>query len=326
MYIDGKTIFVAGATGLAGSSIVRALLDASSDVRVRGGHRGDAGYFIEDDRLEYSRGDIRNAGDCARLISGCDAVVFTAAVTGGALQAVTAPWLQVTDNVVMDLQLVGALQAASVRRAVYVSSATVYQEYEGFVREDQLDLNLDPAPAYVGVGWAKRYAEKLCAFWHRQAGIAFSIARTSNIYGPFARFDPNTANFIPALIRKAADKMDPFEVWGTPQVARDIIFAADFGRAIVALLNTQHTSFDIFNVGSGRTTSVGDAVTWALRHAGHQPSNIVWRNDKPSTLSFRALDCSKISRITGWKAATTPEDGIAQTVRWWLENRTSWTR
>lgn len=326
MYIDGKTIFVAGASGMAGSAIVQKLLAASPTVRVRGSFRGKVGHFIDDPRVDYDHADFRNTQDCARLARGCDAAVLSASVTGGARQATEEPWRIITDNVVLDARLIEAVGLAGIKRAIYVSSATVYQEFEGLIGEDQIDWNIDPVRSYMGTGWVNRYAEKLCQFWHQQKGASFVIARASNIFGPYGKFDPLTANFIPALIRKAVAHMEPFEVWGNPTITRDVIYSEDFGEAVVALLNAPDSGFDIFNVGTARLTRVGEVVAWALRCAGHTPREILWRGDAPTSTPFRALDCAKLTRVTGWRPTVSIEEGVARTTRWWMENQHTWTR
>lgn len=324
--LDGRTVFVAGASGLAGSSVVRRLLTASPTVRVRAGRRGDGGAVIHDPRVEYVRGDLRNDGDCRRLVKGCDWAVLTAANTGGAAQAVGEPWQQVTDNIVMDAQLLQALHAEGVRRAVYVSSATVYPNGEAAIAEDDLDWNQDPAAAQFGIGWVKRAAEKLCRFWHDATGIDIVIARAANIYGPFAKFDPQRANFIPALIRKAVARMDPFEAWGSPEVTRDVIYADDFADGVVALLGATGIAFEVFNLGSGRGVTVGEVVETVLRHAGHVPSAVTWREGAPTTARGKVLDCARIEKATGWRASVDLDEGIRRTVAWWQAEGNRWNR
>ena len=122
------------------------------------------------DGCEYVRADLTNREDCLRAAKGCDAAVLMAAVTGGAKSAKDAPFRQATDNLVMDAQLLQALYEQGVKKVVYVSTVTVYQEFEGTIAEDDLDLNRDPHGAYFGVGWAKRSAEKALPVLAREHG------------------------------------------------------------------------------------------------------------------------------------------------------------
>lgn len=289
------------------------------------GHISDGGIFLNDPRVTYVRGDLRRPNDCARMMVGADLAILAAAESGGAQEAATAPWRQVTDNIVMDAVQLEALHKAGVRRAVFVSSATVYPETGGYLREEDLDWNQPPAPAYLGIGYAKRAAENLCNFWHEKGGLEVIVARTANIFGPYAKFDPSRANFIPALIRKAVAKQDPFEVWGSPEVARDVIYSDDFGDAIVTLACKCEISYDTFNVGSGKPATVGEVVTHILSAADYQAANVQWQRDRPTTVGFRALDCTKISQL-GWRPKVGLAEGIQRTVNWWQEHKDIWTR
>ena len=326
MYLDDKTVFLAGATGLAGSAVVRRILADFPKTRVRASHLHTTGVFIKDDRVEYAQGDLRLSDDCRRLVDGCDCAVLAAANTGGARAARDEPGRQVTDNVVMDSLMLEALHAAHVERVVYVSSASIYQPFDGFIGEDDLDWNQDPHPAYLGVGWEKRYMEKQCQFWHEKEGMEFGIARAANIYGPYAKFDPAVSNFTAAIIRKAGDRMEPFEIWGAPDVTRDILYADDFGRAIVTLLNHDALSFETFNIGSGAKTTVDQVVQWALKYAGHTPGEVRYNNNQATTIDIRALDCSKAKSVLGWEAKINAEEGVRMTTEWWRENKDRWTK
>jgi nucleoside-diphosphate-sugar epimerase len=320
-----RRVFVAGATGLAGSSIVARLLKLD-DVTISAAHHSGGGVFLDDPRITYVRGDLRNQDDCKRMVAGADLAILAAAQSGGAQEAASAPWRQVTDNVVMDTLLLDALHSAGVPRAVFVSSATVYPEQSGFIKEDDLDWNVPPPDAYLGIGYAKRAAESLCRFWHQRTGMAVIVARSSNIFGPYAKFDPARSNFIPALIRKAVDRQDPFEVWGSPDVARDVIYSEDFADAIVALALADEIRYDIFNVGSGQITTVGDVVRVVLGACNYASANVRWLQDKPTTIGFRALDRAKLTAQTGWAPTVGIEEGIQRTARWWQENQKIWTR
>jgi GDP-L-fucose synthase len=226
----------------------------------------------------------------------------------------------------MNAQMLEAFYHEQVQRVVYIGSITLYQDFEGHIKEEELDLNQDPHPAYLGVGWVHRYTEKLCKFWHEQCGMNIVIVRAANVFGPYAKFDPHTSNFIPAIIRKAVDKMDPFEVWGTPDVTRDVIYSEDFAHAIIGMLDDDQIKFDTFNVGSSMETTVGDVLTWALRYAKHEPNQIKYMADRPTTNKFKALDCSKVKQVLGWQPYYTVEQGIQKTTEWWINNKNWWKK
>lgn len=325
MYLNNKLVFLAGSTGLVGSSIMNHVLSCCPETTIRASYRHTR-PFIDHERIEYVQGDLRSQSDCRRMVRGCDYAIMAAASTAGSRVSVSEPWKQVNDNLIMNAQMLEAFHFEKIRRVVYIGSATAYQEFQGHIKEDDLDLNKDPHPAYLGIGWVFRYVEKLCKFWHEQSGLEVVIVRASNIFGPYAKFDPATSNFIPAIIRKAADRMDPFEVWGSPEVTRDVIYSEDFASAIVGLLAHHQVTMDTFNVGSEAQTTVDDVVRWALKYAGHSPGEISYSSDKPTTISFRALDCSKIRGTLNWRPKLTIEEGVKRTAEWWIENKDSWTK
>lgn len=324
MYLDNKRIFLAGATGSVGANILKHLLDNYPGSYIRASYFKTQPY-INNDRIEYVQGDLRQKDDCIKMSKGCDCAIMAAVNTSGSKILNTRPWEQINDNVIMNTQMLSSFYFNGIKRVVFISSATVYQEFEGYIKEDQLDLDMDPHSSYLGIGWVMRYIERLCKFWHEQ-GIEIIVVRASNPFGPYSRFNPETSNFIPALIRKAVGKLDPFEVWGTPDVTRDVLYSDDFARAIVMLADNSEIKFDIFNVGSGVKTTVGDVVEWALRYANHTPSEIRYIQDRPTTIKFRALACTKIKSVLGWGVQYTIEEGVKKTTEWWIENKENWKK
>jgi GDP-L-fucose synthase len=319
-----RPIVVCGGTGMVGAAVVRRLLAMLPQIAIRVVHRSNTGLFVRHPQVEYCRADLRNAADCRRACEGAGLAVASAAVTGGAAAQTTAPWLQFTDNGVLALQLLQSFHDAGVRRFAFLSSATVYQAAAGPLAEDDLDLNLDPPDAYLGVGWAMRLAEKACLFWHRKGGLEAVVCRLSNVFGPGAKFDPATSNVIPALIRKAVGRDDPFVVWGAPDTLRDVIYADDAADAVISLL-LEGGGFQAVNVGTGEPVSVGRLVTEILASAGHTPRRQEWRSDGPTTIAARYLDISRLA-ATGFRPAVGLFDGIARTVAWWRENKETWSR
>lgn len=323
--LQNKTIFLAGATGLTGSAIIQHILTNYPNVRIKGSYHTTP-PFIKDERISYIRADLTKREECRRAVIGCDFAIMAAAVTGGAGDAVSEPYRQVTDNLVMDALMLEAMYFEGIKRIIYLSSATVYQEFEGYIKEDELDWNKEPHPTYRGVGWAKRSVEKLCQFWHEKYGMEIVIARCANIYGPYAKFDPNRSNFIPAIIRKSVDKMEPFEVWGSPDIARDVIYAEDFAKAVILLLTSDKITCDTFNLGFGSTVTVGEVVELSLRYGKHKPYDVIYSQDKPTTIRVRALDCQKIRKYLNWEPMYPADEGIKHTTQWWIDNKDKWRK
>jgi nucleoside-diphosphate-sugar epimerase len=323
--LKNKKLCLAGASGLVGTGLIRHILACYPSLSIRGIYHGIP-PTIRNRRVQYMEADLTKRTDARKAMRGCDVAILAAANTGGASSALSQPNHQVTDNLVIDALTLEAAYNEGVKRLVFVSSAVVYQELPRAIKESQLDLNQDPHPAYMGIGWVKRATEKLCRFWHDKYGLEIIIVRAANIYGPCSVFNPSRSNFIPALIRKAADRMDPFEVWGRPDVVRDIIYVDDFARAVMMLLATSRIDFDVFNLGSGRGASVRSVVSSVLKHAGHKPRKIVYLNKGPSTIGRRVLDCSKIKRAIGWAPDVSMDSGLQQTVQWWNDNKTWWKR
>ena len=325
MYLDNKVVFLAGSTGMVGSSIMKYILNQYPSIKIRATYHNTK-PFIEDKRVDYVYGNFESEEECRKIVKGCDCAIMAAANTSGSNVLTSQPWKQIKDNLIMNVQMLEAFHSEEIKRVVYIGSATLYQEFNGHIKEDDLDLNENPHDAYMGVGWVTRYIEKLCKFWHKESDMEIITVRSANIFGPYAKFDPLTSNFIPAIIRKAVDNMDPFEVWGSPDVTRDVIYSEDFGRAIVMMMDNDKIKFDTFNLGSGMKTTVKDVVKWSLKYAKHVPSEIKWSQDKPTTIKFRALDCSKIKNTFGWKPQNTIEEGVKKTTEWWIKNKGWWKK
>lgn len=325
MLLNNKKIFLAGSTGMAGTSIMRAILDNCPAVKIRASLHNTV-PAINDPRVEYIKADLRSVEDCRRVACGCDCAIMAASYAGGAGFTRSFPWEHMKENLLMNLQILEAVRLENVRRLVFIGSAALYQEFSGSIKEEELDFNKDPHEGYFGFAWAMRLVEKLCQFLHSKYAIEIVMVRAANIFGPYDKFNPASSNFIPALVRKAVDKMDPFEVWGSPDVTRDVIYADDFARAILMLMDTESIKFDVFNLGSGVKTTVGDVVEWAIKYSGYKPSAVKYIQDKPANIKFRALDCAKIQKTLGWSPQYSIEEGVKKTVEWWSSNKDTWKR
>jgi len=323
--LKNKNIFLAGSTGQVGTGILKYIVENSPTTKIQASYHTTE-PVIKNKQVKYVKGDLRSLDDCRRMVKGCDCAIMAASHAGGAGYTQMHPWAHMDKNLMMNKQMLHAFRLENIKRVIFIGSAVVYQSFEGRIKEEGMDFNKEPHPAYYGYAWAFRFLEKLCKFLHEKYNMEIIIVRAANIFGPYDKFNPDVSNFIPALIRKAVDKMDPFEAWGSPDVVRDVIYTDDFARAITIMADDTNVKFDTFNLGSGMKTSVGDVVNWAIKYSRHTPSKIKWIQGKPTTIKFRALNCSKVKKTFGWKPQNTIEEGVKKTTEWWIENKEWWKR
>ena len=74
-----------------------------------------------------------------------------------------------------------------------------------------------------------------------------------------------------------------------------------------------------YNLGYGSTVTIGDIVNTILKVTGKTPQ-VEWDNSKPTTIPFRSCSTDRISKELGFKPKYTFEEGIRETVEWYLEN------
>ena len=282
--------------------------------------------IITTPRITYIKANLKDKQQCQIALSNCKTAILTAALTGGALATHKGIILQLSDNILMDTVLFETLAENKVENIIYFSSATVYQEFSGFIKETDLDLNSPPNLANIAVGLAKRTSESILKYLGQKYNINIVILRCANIFGPYNKFDPATSNFIPALIRKATEKQDPFIIWGSPNVKRDVIFIKDICHAIVTILEQGFSGITTYNVGSGTVHSVQEIANAILQICNYKPSKIEYTQEHLSGANIRALNCSKIKEDIGWECFTNIEDALQITIEWWNSNKSNWKK
>ena len=96
------------------------------------------------------------------------------------------------------------------------------------IKETDLNLNNEIYPNYFGGAWMKIFSEKMSEFYSRLGRNKYTVIRHSNVYGPHDKFDWEKSKVIPALIRRAVEKHDPFVVWGDGMDVKDFIYIDDY--------------------------------------------------------------------------------------------------
>jgi len=313
--LSGTKVLVAGGTGFIGVNLIRRLLSLGCQIRATL-HKHPA--VIQDNAIEYVRADLTLMEDCKRAVDGADYVFMCAASTSGAAVIATTPLVHVTPNIVMNAQMLEAAYMAKVKKFVFVSSSAAYPPSgDRPVREDEM-FGGDPYEIYYSVGWMKRYSEILCRIYAQKIKkpMPTVVVRPSNIYGPYAKFDFQTAHMQHALIRRVIERHNPIEVWGTGEDVRDLIYVDDFIDGML-LAFEKTVDYKVVNIAAGQGYSVKKVLQTILEVDGYMGAEVRFDPSKPTTILIRLVDTTLAKEHLGFQAQISLNDGIRKTVEWY---------
>ena len=318
MFYSGKRILVTGGAGFVGTHFIKALLAEGAQIRVPIHERR---MIVADPRIELVRADLTRPEECRQACAGMQYVIHAAGAVAAAAVTSSNPMAAITANLVLTSQVLQGAWEAGVERILVFGSSTGYPATTHPVREDEM-WSGPTHPSYFGYGWMRRYLERLSEFAASKSKMGIALIRPTAVYGRHDNFDPVTSHVIPALIRRAVAKEDPFEVWGTGDEVRDFLHITDLVRGCLLALE-KHATCDPINIGYGKTITVREVVEVILRAAGHERAKVVFNSSKPTAIPIRRVDTSKAKAILGFEPSVSLEAGLSDTVDWYRNQMTS---
>lgn len=314
--LSGEKILVTGGGGFVGTNIIRKLAQEKAVIRSTR-HSKNPRFPVEG--VEYIPVDLTKKEDCLKATEGIDAVVLTAAFVAGAQGMLARPMGLVTDTVIMNLRMLEAAYENGVKKVIYISSGMVYPFSKEPLTEDQGFIG-DPFEKYFTGGWSRRFIEVVCRMYaEKLKAMDITALRIDNLYGPCDKFERNKSHVMASLIRKAVERMDPFEVWGDGQDYKDFIYIEDLAEGVVLALKKAE-GYNVYNLATGRNVTINEALKIILKCADYVDAKIVYNADMPTMIPYKVLCVDKAQRELGFKAKTTLEEGIAKTVAWYREH------
>lgn len=311
MYYKEKRVLVTGGTGFIGRHFVEALLNEGAVVRVPIHERP---LPFEDNRIETVQADLTIQENCLRAMEGIDCIFHAAGAVAAAAVTTSNPMAAITANLVLTAQVLQAAWTAGVDRVLIFSSSTGYPALDHPVKEDEMWTG-PTHPTYFGYGWMRRYLERLGEYVASKSSVKVAIARPSAVYGRHDNFDPRTSHVIPALIRRAVVKENPFVVWGTGNDVRDSLHVTDLVRGCMLLLE-KHAEADPVNIAYGKGYSIKETIDIILKSAGDTDVDVQFDATKPTTIPFRLVDTEKAKNLLGFEPKVSFEEGLSDTIEW----------
>ncbi len=311
-------IVVTGGAGFIGSNFLLQQIATYDDCQLvnfdaltYAGNLDNLSSIESDPRYSFVRGDVTRPADVAGVLTeDVDAVVHFAAESH-VDRSLDQADLFLRTNILGTQVLLDRAREVGLSRFVMVSTDEVYGSLgpTGSFRED---TPLAPNSPYSA---SKASADLLCRAYHHTFGLPVMTTRCSNNYGPF-QFPEK---LIPLMISNALEDRS-LPVYGDGKQVRDWLHVVDHCTAIDAVMRAGEPG-EIYNIG-GNSERENLQVVGAILDALDKPRSLIeYVTDRPGHDRRYAIDASKIHRELNWQPSVGFEQGIADTIAWYLDNR-----
>lgn len=318
-------ILVTGGAGFIGSNFIYYELDKYAEDRIvcidaltYAGNLETLEEALKNERFVFYRGDIADE----EFVNGVFAkehpdIVVNFAAESHVDRSIEAPDIFLRTNVIGTMTLLEACRNYGIQRFHQVGTDEVY----GDLPLDRTDLFFtEETPIHTSSPYSasKAAADLLVLAYHRTYGLPVTISRCSNNYGPY-HFPEK---LIPLMISRAlADESLP--VYGSGENVRDWLYVKDHCSAIDLVMRKGRNG-EVYNIGGHNERTNLQVVKTILKELGKPETLITYVKDRPGHDMRYAIDPTKIRSELGWQPETSFDDGIKQTIRWYLNNRTWW--
>lgn len=330
-------VLVTGGAGFIGSAVCRQLIEHYGasvivmDCLTYASNLRSLEPVAKRPGFHFVRVDIRNHDDVTAAFERYepDAVIHLAAETH-VDRSITGSAAFVETNVIGTYNLLeasrryldGADRSRRDRfRFVHVSTDEVYGSLDASGQFSEMS-RYDPTSPYSA---SKAASDHIALAWFRTYGLPVVVSHCSNNYGPY-QFPEK---LIPLTILNALEGQQ-LRVYGDGSHVRDWLHVDDHARGLISLLSSGKAG-ERYNFGGASERSNLDVVVRICDlldalgpPAGSRRSLIRFVADRPGHDKRYAIDASKARNELGWAPTVTFEDGLVETVRWYVENRAWW--
>ncbi|WP_163849186.1 dTDP-glucose 4,6-dehydratase [Pseudooceanicola aestuarii] len=327
-------ILITGGAGFIGSAVVRQAVEAGHEVvnldaLTYAANLESLSSVAESPLYAFEQADIRDRPAFDRIFAAHrpDAVMHLAAESH-VDRSIDGPALFIETNVTGTFNL---LEAARTHwqatgkpdgfRFHHISTDEVYGSL-GPTGKFTENTPYDPRSPYSA---SKAASDHLVRAWGETYGLPVLVTNCSNNYGPF-HFPEK---LIPVVILRALAG-EPIPVYGDGSNVRDWLFVEDHADALLTVLQRGEVG-RTYNIGGENEAANIDLVRMicaeldTLRPEGAPHDRLItFVTDRPGHDQRYAIDPTRIRKELGWRPSVTVEEGIARTVRWYLDNEAWW--
>lgn len=315
-------ILVTGGAGFIGSNFIHYILENYDDEVINLDKLTYAGNLenlkdVEDNpHYTFIKGDISNPEIVNEIVSqGVDYIVNFAAESH-VDRSIEDPGIFIKTNVLGTQVLLNAAREHGVKKFVQISTDEVYGSLgeTGYFTEE---TPLAPNSPYSA---SKAGADLMVRAYHETYNLPMNITRCSNNYGPY-QFPEK---LIPLFTTNAMEDKE-LPLYGDGKNIRDWIHVKDHCRAIDLVMREGRVG-EVYNIGGNNEKTNLEITEAILEVLGKPKSLIKFVKDRPGHDRRYAIDSTKIQRELGWQPEYTFEEGIKETIQWYINKKDWWEK
>lgn len=308
--LSGERVLVTGGAGFVGSNVVARLIRIGASVTVLDdfftGHLENlppAGP-----QLTVIRGSVVDESIVGELVAAADYVIHMAA--RNIIVSTQNPREDFATNIGGTLNVLMAVREAGVRRVVYTSSASVYGNPRSVpINEDDATNMLSPYAV------SKYGGENYCKAFFESYDLPVTAVRYSNVYGPGQRPDNPYCGVVAKFFATTMAGEAPV-IHGDGEQTRDYTYVDDAVEATLLAAVSPRADGQVYNVGTGRETSVNELVAMIIRITGGGVGPVYVDRRDIDNIRRRVLSIEKARTELRWAPEMTLERGLRATHEW----------
>jgi UDP-glucose 4-epimerase len=321
--LAGRTCVVTGGLGFIGSNVAAALADAGATVRVidalipehGGDRRNISNDCVEAGRIEVLVADLA-ADEAGDALAGAD-LVFNIAGQVSHHASMTDPLRDLDVNVRSHLGFLEIVRRVCPQaRLVLTSTRQVYGRPE-YLPVDELH----PTNPVDVNGIDKFACEQFHLLYGRVHGLAPTVLRLTNVFGPRQNLLKDDLGVLPVFVRRVL-RGEPIDLFGTGEQRRDCLFIDDAVRAIVGAALAPNVVGEIINVGNTTSWSLREIASTMIDAAGTS-SQLRFAEFPPHLARIDigdfGCDVSKALTLLGWKPEISLEEAVERTITFYRQ-------
>ncbi|MES2528827.1 MAG: SDR family NAD(P)-dependent oxidoreductase [Bdellovibrionota bacterium] len=260
--------------------------------------------------FKFEKVDIEDRKSLTRIFSENNfSGVLNLAARAGVRYSMENPLVYMTTNTIGTINIMDEMRTHGVKKLVLASTSSLYAGQPMPFNED-LPVNTPISP-YAA---SKKAAEMMAYSYHFLYKLDVSIVRYFTVYGPAGRPDMSVFRFI-----KWIDEGKELQLFGDGNQSRDFTFVNDIAEGTIKALKP--LGYEVINLGGGNNPISLNTVIGMIEKMLGKKANIDHQKFHIADIKETWANISKAETLLGWKPKVSFEDGISQSVQWYLKNK-----